>query len=128
MTARLRAIRWRRQRQRRQLWFIGIAMFLPLLFVSFEAWLMFLIVGVILAVPILGFGLGLVDMIYCVLGGYDRHARRSRAYFEKLPPISDDDIPADEPQVAAKRKRGKRAKKSKIAWKTNHWIRPGAFR
>jgi hypothetical protein len=118
----------RKQRQRRLLWLIGFALVVPLAFMPFGMWLACFVVGVVLAVPVLGIGVGLLDMIYNFAGGYDRHAARSRDRFVGTPPASDEDIPVYETQVKPRLKRKKRAKKSKIAWKTDHWIRPGGFR
>ena len=130
MTTPLRTGRRRKQRQRRLLWAIVFALVLPLAFMPFETWLEWVFIGVILAVPVLGFGVGLVDMIYGMSGGYDRHARRSRDRFAAIPPVSDDDIPANDPDVKPRHKRKKRVRKSMIAWITNSYfhIRPGGFR
>ena len=121
MTTSLSTGRRRKQRQRRLLWAIVLALVVPLAFMPFEAWLAMVIIGVFLAIPALGFSVALGDMLYGMTGGYDRHAQSARDRFESFPPLSDSDIPAAVPDAQPRKKRKRRKPKIRIAWFRSGW-------
>ena len=121
MTTPLRTGRRRKQRQRRLLWAVGFVMVLPLAFVSFEAWVTWLIYGVFLAIPVLAFGTALADTIYNFRGGYDRHTQNARDRFESAPPETDADIPAAAAVARPKKQRKRRKPKIRVTWFKNGW-------